>query len=68
MFRNREVREAQKQREKELYESIGDIEKPSFKELVIMMYKQYLIIIPTIIVGMFLIMLLLKGIFKLWGV
>ncbi|WP_300382403.1 hypothetical protein [Clostridium sp.] len=68
MFRNKEIREAQKQREKEIYDSMGSIEKPSFKELVIMMYKQYLIIIPTIIAGMLLIMLLLKGIFKLWGV
>jgi hypothetical protein len=68
MFRNKEIREAQKQREKELYESMGSVERPSFKELVIMIYKQYLIIIPTIIAGMFLIMLLLKGIFKLWGV
>lgn len=68
MFRNKEIREAQKQREKEIYESIGNIEKPTFKELVIMVYKQYLIVIPTIIGGMFLIMLLLRGLFKLWGV
>lgn len=67
MFRFNDKREQEYQRGKKLYDNLEKMERPKFKELVIMVYKQYLIIIPTIFIVFLVIMLILKGILALWG-
>lgn len=67
MFRFNERKEQEIKRGKELYKNSEKMERPSFKELVIIVYKQYLVIIPAIFIIFIILMLVLKGLLKLWG-
>lgn len=67
MFRFNERKEREIKRGKELYKNSEKMERPSFKELVIIVYKQYLVIIPAIFIIFIILMLVLKGLLKLWG-
>lgn len=42
-------------------------EKPKFKELVSIMFSQYLIILPVVFIVMFLFMLIVKLLLFFWG-
>lgn len=67
MFRFNDKKEEHIQRRRQLEQDLGRIERPDFKELVIILYKQYLIIIPGIIVFFLVLMFIIKGLLKLWG-
>lgn len=66
MFRYDPMEEKKRQGEKQLLEEIKDKEKPSFKDLVAIMFAQYLIIIPMLLIGMAIFAFILYLITEVW--
>lgn len=63
-FNRRDIIE--RDEEKKILEEIKDKEKPSFKDLVAIMFAQYLIIIPILVIGVVIFGLLLYLITNFW--
>lgn len=66
MFRYDPMEEKKRQDEKQLLEQIKDKEKPNFKDLVAIMFAQYLIIIPMLLIGMAIFAFILYLITEVW--
>ncbi|MBM6836676.1 hypothetical protein H9X78_05100 [Clostridium saudiense] len=67
MFRFDYRKDEQRRREKELLKEVRMTEKPKFKDLVAIMFAQYLIILPVAFIGIIVFALAIKLLLKYWG-
>lgn len=68
MFRFDYRKDEQRRREKELLNEVRMTEKPKFKDLIAIMFAQYLIILPVAFIGMVVFILAIKLLLKFWGI
>ena len=64
MFRFDYRKDEQRRREKELLKEVRMTEKPKFKDLVAIMFAQYLIILPVAFIGIIVFALAIKLLLK----
>ena len=64
MFRFDHRKDEQRRREKELLKEVKMTEKPKFKDLVAIMFAQYLIILPVAFIGIIVFALAIKLLLK----
>lgn len=67
MFRLRHIREDMKVRERELLKKVKLSKKPQFKDLLSLVFAQYIIILPFVFIGIIIFLLISRGILYLWG-
>ena len=67
MFRFDHRKDEQRRREKELLKEVKMTEKPKFKDLVAIMFAQYLIILPVAFIWIIVFALAIKLLLKYWG-
>lgn len=67
MFRFDYRKEADRERDRQLMNEVKFDKKPSFKELVTMMFSQYLLILPVLFIGIIVFILAAKIILFFWG-
>lgn len=67
MFRFDDRKEERIKEEKELMRNVKMDEKPKFKDLLSIMFVQYLMILPVALIGIIVFFLLLRGILYFWG-
>lgn len=67
MFRFDHKRYEERKRQKELLRDVKMTEKPKFKDLLAIMFAQYLIILPIAFIGMIAFGLVIKLLLKFWG-
>ena len=68
MFRFNYKKEEMKQKERQLLKEAKLYEKPKFKDLLSVVFAQYLIILPFAFIGIIVFLLISRGILYLWGV
>lgn len=68
MFRLSNIKEDAKQKESELLKEAKLYEKPKFKDLLSIVFAQYLIILPFALVAMVVFLLIARVLLYLWGI
>ncbi len=56
-----------KVRERELLKKVKLSKKPQFKDLLSLVFAQYIIILPFVFIGIIIFLLISRGILYLWG-
>ncbi|MGL5354712.1 MAG: hypothetical protein ACRDA5_15575 [Clostridium sp.] len=67
MFRFDDRKEERRRREKELMETVKMGEKPKFKDLLAVMFAQYMVILPVAFGGIIAFFLVIRIILYFWG-
>ncbi len=68
MFRFNYKKEEMKQKERQLLKEAKLYEKPKFKDLLSVVFAQYLIILPFVIIVMVVFLLIARVLLYLWGI
>ena len=68
MFRFNHRKEELKQKERELLKEAKLYEKPKFKDLLSLVFAQYLIILPFVLIAIVTFLLIARVILYIWGI
>lgn len=68
MFRLNHIQEEIRQKEKELLKETKLYEKPKFKDLLSVVFAQYLIILPFALIAIIVFLLIARVLLYLWGI